>query len=104
MRHLTRPDKQRQPEPDSAHREKGMLIGLLGTWRRAHWRSDSLIYLLFAIFMIVTAILWAHASHRAYLDVYLIVFSVGAPLDTGSPDHERSLCQVPVGVSPGNGR
>jgi hypothetical protein len=82
-----------------------MLIGLWGMWRRrAHWRNDSLIYLLFATFMIVTAIFWAHTSHRAYLDVYLIVFGVGALLDAGSPDHERRLCQIPVGVSPGNER
>jgi len=78
-----------------------MLIGLWGMWRRrTKWRDDSLIYLLFATFMIVTAIFWAHTSHRAYLDVYWIVFAVGALLDGGSPHHER----VPVGVSPGSGR
>ena len=48
-----------------------MLLGLWGMWRhRAHWREDSLIYLLFATFMLVTAIFWAHTSHRVYLDVY----------------------------------
>jgi hypothetical protein len=52
-------------------------------WRhRAHWREDSLIYLLFATFMLVTAIFWAQTSHRAYLDVYWIVFGSGALAQT----------------------
>lgn len=62
-----------------------MLLGLWGMWqRRAQWRSDSLIYLLFVTFTIVTAIFWAHTSHRAYLDVYSIVFGVGAVAEAGS--------------------
>jgi Dolichyl-phosphate-mannose-protein mannosyltransferase len=60
-----------------------MLLGLWGTWRhRAHWRDDSLIYLLFAAFVPVTAVFWAHTSHRSYLDVYWIVFSAGALAET----------------------
>jgi 4-amino-4-deoxy-L-arabinose transferase-like glycosyltransferase len=60
-----------------------MLLGLWGMWRhRAHWREDSLIYLLFATFMLVTAIFWAQTSHRAYLDVYWIVFAAGALAQT----------------------
>jgi phosphate/sulfate permease len=56
-----------------------MILGLWGMWRhRAHWRGDSLIYLLFATFMLVTAVFWAHTSHRAYLDVYWIAFAAGA--------------------------
>jgi hypothetical protein len=50
--------------------------------RRAHWREDSVIYLLFATFMLVTAVFWAHTSHRAYLDVYWIVFAAGAIAET----------------------
>jgi dolichyl-phosphate-mannose-protein mannosyltransferase len=60
-----------------------MVMGLWGMWRhRAHWREDSLIYLLFATFMLVTAIFWAQTSHRAYLDVYWIVFGSGALAQT----------------------
>jgi 4-amino-4-deoxy-L-arabinose transferase-like glycosyltransferase len=60
-----------------------MLLGLWGMWRhRAHWREDSLIYLLFLTFMLVTAIFWAQTSHRAYLDVYWIVFAAGALAQT----------------------
>jgi len=56
-----------------------MALGIWGMWkRRAHWRKDSVIYLLFAAFMLVTAVFWAHTSHRAYLDVYWIVFASGA--------------------------
>jgi hypothetical protein len=61
-----------------------MVIGLWGMWRRrSHWRNDSLIYLLFASFLIVTAVFWAHTSHRAFLDVYWIVFGTGALVQSG---------------------
>jgi Dolichyl-phosphate-mannose-protein mannosyltransferase len=60
-----------------------MLLGLWGMVRhRAQWREDSIIYLLFATFMLVTAIFWAQTSHRAYLDVYWIVFGAGALAET----------------------
>jgi 4-amino-4-deoxy-L-arabinose transferase-like glycosyltransferase len=60
-----------------------MVLGLWGMWRhRTHWREDSLIYLLFATFMLVTAIFWAQTSHRAYLDVYWIVFGAGVLSET----------------------
>ena len=42
-------------------------------WRR--WREHVLIYFLFLTFTAVTAIFWAHTSHRSYLDVYLIIFA-----------------------------
>lgn len=60
-----------------------MLLGLWGmVQHRTHWREDSMIYLLFATFMLVTAIFWAQTSHRAYLDVYWIVFGAGALAET----------------------
>jgi Dolichyl-phosphate-mannose-protein mannosyltransferase len=56
-----------------------MLLGLWGMWqRRAQWRDDSLIYLLFAQFLIVTAVYFGQTNHRVFLDVYLIVFAAGA--------------------------
>lgn len=61
-----------------------MLLGLWGMFRhRAHWREDSLIYLLFASFMLVTGVFWAHTSHRVHLDVYWIAFGAGACAETG---------------------
>jgi hypothetical protein len=55
-----------------------MLLGLWGIWmRRSHWREDSLIYLLFAQFLVVTAIYFGQTNHRVFLDVYLIVFGAG---------------------------
>ncbi len=55
-----------------------MLAGLWGMWRRRScWRLDSLVYVLFAAFVMVTAVFWAHTSHRVYLDVYWIVFAAG---------------------------
>lgn len=60
-----------------------MLLGLWGMWRRrACWREDSLVYLLFATFIAITAVFWAHTDHRSYLDVYWIVFGAGAAVET----------------------
>ncbi|MGD0345858.1 MAG: hypothetical protein ABSA85_03825 [Terracidiphilus sp.] len=62
-----------------------MLLGLWGMGRRRNcWREDSLIYVLFATFIVVTAVFWAHTSHRAYLDVYWIVFAAGALAEMGA--------------------
>jgi len=56
-----------------------MLLGLWRVWlRRAHWREDSLIYLVFAQFLAVTAVYFGQTNHRVFLDVYLIVFAAGA--------------------------
>ncbi len=56
-----------------------MVLGICGMWsRRAHWRDDSLIYLLFAQFLVVTAIYFGQTNHRVFLDVYWIVFAAGA--------------------------
>jgi len=68
-----------------------MLFGLWGMWRRRFsWREDSLIYLLFATFIIVTAVFWAHTSHRAYLDVYWIVFAAGVLLRNTTSEYSVS--------------
>jgi 4-amino-4-deoxy-L-arabinose transferase-like glycosyltransferase len=53
-----------------------LLLGLAGmAATRRGWREHSLIYLQFAGFALVTAVFWAHTSHRVYLDVYLMVFA-----------------------------
>jgi len=62
-----------------------MLVGLWGMGRRRKcWREDSLVYILFATFIAVTAVFWAHTSHRVYLDVYWIVFASGALAEAGT--------------------
>jgi hypothetical protein len=54
-----------------------LLLGLVGvaTTARSGWREHSLVWLQFAGFAVVTAIFWAHTSHRSVLDVYLMVFA-----------------------------
>lgn len=55
-----------------------MVLGLWGMWlRRSLWREDSLIYLLFAQFLLVTAVYFGQTNHRVFLDVYWIVFGAG---------------------------
>ena len=78
-----------------------MLLGLWGmARRRAAWREDLPIYLLFATFMMITALFWAHTSHRVYLDVYWIVFAAGALAEklpvssSAAPPKSPSGCQV----------
>lgn len=53
-----------------------LLLALVGAWRtRRRWRALLPIYVQFAAFAAVTGVLWGHSSHRAFLDVYLIVFA-----------------------------
>lgn len=57
-----------------------MALGIWGMWlRRSRWREDVFIYALFVEFAAVTAVFFAHTSHRSYLDVYWIVFAAGVP-------------------------
>ena len=78
-----------------------MVLGLWGMWRhRAYWRDDSVIYILFAAFMLVTAAFWAHTSHRAYLDVYWIVFASGALAETVLIRPRHPIAATPSGSPP----
>ncbi len=52
------------------------VLGLLGmVLARQGWKQHSLIYLQILAFVVVSAVFWAHTSHRSYLDVYFIIFS-----------------------------
>jgi 4-amino-4-deoxy-L-arabinose transferase-like glycosyltransferase len=56
-----------------------LLLSLIGLWRERHrWRLYGLFYAQFLVFVAETALLWAHTSHRAFLDVYLIAFAAVA--------------------------
>lgn len=67
-----------------------MVLGLWGMWRRrAQWRDDSLIYLMFALFLLVTAVYFGQTNQRVYLDVYWIVFAAGALAETGAGIAQR---------------
>ncbi len=66
-----------------------MLLGLWGMWRRrSYWREDSLLYTLFGVFGLVTAVFFGDTSHRSFLDVYWIVFGAGAVV--GQPHRSDS--------------
>jgi 4-amino-4-deoxy-L-arabinose transferase-like glycosyltransferase len=53
-----------------------MALGLWGMWLdRRRWRRNMPIYWLFLSFAAITAVLWGHTSHRAYLDVYWIIYA-----------------------------
>lgn len=59
-----------------------LVLALVGLWwTRRDRRGHALIYMHFLSFAGQTALLWAHTSHRAYLDVYLIVYA-SLPLAT----------------------
>jgi 4-amino-4-deoxy-L-arabinose transferase-like glycosyltransferase len=51
------------------------ILGILGMVLARERPGTILIAMLFLAFIVVTAIFWAHTSHRAYLDVYWIVFA-----------------------------
>src|SRR5262249_10368643 len=55
-----------------------MTIGLWGMWTgRQNWREHLIFYALFGTFAAIAAIYFGHTSHRAFLDVYWIVFAAG---------------------------
>jgi len=51
------------------------VLGMAGMILAARRPATPLIAMLFVAFIAVTAVFWAHTSHRVYLDVYLIVFA-----------------------------
>ena len=72
----------RSPSVEAVYGLSYVPIAIFGVWgmimTRARWRELGIIYLLFASFVAVTALFWAHTVHRTHLDVYLIVFSANA--------------------------
>lgn len=56
-----------------------LLAGLAGFWlERRNWRRDLVITAQFACFVVISGVLWAQTSHRAPLDVLLMVFAARA--------------------------
>ena len=51
------------------------LLGIAGMVLARRQPGTILIAMLFLAFVTITAIFWAHTSHRSYLDVYWIVFA-----------------------------
>lgn len=51
------------------------LLGILGMILARDKPGTILVVMLFLAFIVVTAIFWAHTSHRTYLDIYWIVFA-----------------------------
>jgi len=50
-------------------------FGVVGLFLAGWRREVILIGMLFIAFTCVSAVFWAHTSHRSYLDIYLIVFA-----------------------------
>ena len=74
-----------------------MTLGLWGMWSgRRHWREHLVFYALFASFAAITALFWGHTSHRAYLDVYWIVFAAGVLQQFHSSYHEPRVLPTTV--------
>jgi 4-amino-4-deoxy-L-arabinose transferase-like glycosyltransferase len=67
--------------PDLAHSTAYGLVMTLGLWGmwvgRRQWREHLIFYYLFVSFAVVAALFYGHTSHRAYLDIYWIVFAAG---------------------------
>jgi 4-amino-4-deoxy-L-arabinose transferase-like glycosyltransferase len=63
-----------------------LVLAVVGIWRsRARWRELGYIYVLIATFALGSAVLWAHTSHRMYVEPYLMILAAGA-LPYGIPD------------------
>ena len=57
------------------------ILGLAGMFLARRRRETLLIAMAFVSFIGVTAVFWAHTSHRSYLDVYLFIFSASLARD-----------------------
>jgi 4-amino-4-deoxy-L-arabinose transferase-like glycosyltransferase len=77
-----RPSPRREPFAEAVYGASYLPVLILAfagmILYRQFWRSHLLVYLLFFSFMLVSAVFWAHTSHRSYLDVYLTVFAAAA--------------------------
>jgi 4-amino-4-deoxy-L-arabinose transferase-like glycosyltransferase len=82
-----------------------MTFGLFGMWAsRQHWPEHLLFYALFVSFVLVTAIFYGHTSHRAYLDVYWIVFAAAVLQRLRVRSYRYLSRQAPQPPSPPNPR
>jgi hypothetical protein len=53
-----------------------VILAIAGLWAtRARWKQLGYIYVLILTFAAGTAVLWAHTSHRMYLEPYLMIFA-----------------------------
>lgn len=71
-----------------------MLLAGFGLWilgRRKNWPALLLYGAHVLAFCLVTAVFWAHTSHRSYLDVYFIVLAAGALASLRGPDTSLRL-------------
>ena len=62
------------------------VLGVVGVLLARRRRETILIGMLFLAFIGVTAVFWAHTSHRSYLDVYWIVFAASVMEGWAGPD------------------
>jgi 4-amino-4-deoxy-L-arabinose transferase-like glycosyltransferase len=61
-----------------------LVLGLVGAWRsRGRWRELGPVYAVGLTFVLVTALTWAHTSHRSHLDVYLMTLAAPVLLTAG---------------------
>jgi hypothetical protein len=67
------------------------ILGVIGLFLARRRPEVILIGMLFVAFICVTAVFWAHTSHRSYLDVYLIVFAASVVESLWS-SHVRTAC------------
>lgn len=54
------------------------IFGMIGMFVERRNRGVILIMLVFLAFMTVTAVFWAHTSHRSYLDVFWIILAAAS--------------------------
>ncbi len=56
-----------------------LVLAVAGMWRtRARWRELACMFAAIVTFAAGSAVLWAHTSHRMYLEPYLMIFAAAA--------------------------
>ena len=74
------------------------VLGLIGMVLARRRPETALIALFYLAFMAVTAVFWAHTSHRVYLDVYWIVFAASVIVRAGTYVFPAGNCLVLTGT------
>ena len=62
-----------------------LVLSIAGIWRtRTRWRELGYIFALIVTFAAGSAVLWAHTSHRMYVEPYLMILAAAAVTANGS--------------------
>jgi 4-amino-4-deoxy-L-arabinose transferase-like glycosyltransferase len=77
-----------------------LVLAVFGIWRsRARWRELGYIYVLIGTFAAGSAVLWAHTSHRMYLEPCLMILAASVFREHATREHATGTSTPAVGIA-----